>query len=275
MNFRVLLVVIMTFSCLSAAESNMQLSIWEGTGMANPAGATYNITYLELAGKGMSGYLEMNFSLQVNEIFGFRDIRRKTFSTGSYQIFLNPRFDLNEFLAKDLTLGSFRRWYISGFFQGRSDDDFSGEYYSIGISSDLALPYCDRFVVNIHKNFIHINQLKSGQWQASFENAGWLLKMDWQLPLKHISNDLMVTYQGWASFGFANNWAEENFLGPDENGIQVLHGTSSEYQMFNGIYWNMRKWAISTSFKLNRHIYYRDSENHAALSLYFGLHRKF
>ena len=123
--------------------------------------------------------------------------------------------------------------------------------------------------------FEHVNQPKNNNWKVSFEDAGWLAEIIWDTQLKEIGEDFTLSYRGKATYGFANNWAEENYLGPDDTGTYVLSGTSTEWLMFNGLFWNAKKWSISTSVKLQDHCLYRDSKNHDALSFWFGLHRKF
>jgi hypothetical protein len=66
-----------------------------------------------------------------------------------------------------------------------------------------------------------------------------------------------------------------NYLGPDDTGTMVPSGTSTEFQMFNGLFWNTGKWSIFTSLKLYNHCDYRDSQNHDKLYFWFGLHRRF
>ncbi len=266
----ILLIIILTFS-LQAENQEMTLSLRQGAGLPNPAGSTYNITFLELDGTGRTGFLQLNYTLQINEIIGLRDTRRQSVQPGSYQVRLNPRFELGGFLDQDLSWGPIFKWYLAALYEGRADQQFAGDFYSIGVRTDLEIPYLKEFSFDFYKQYEHVNRMKNNEWKDSFEDAGWLLRCDWKLGLKNIADDLIVTYEGWAGIGFANKWAKDNYLNNAEEAI----GTAGEWQMFNGIFWNTGKWAISTSFKLNRYLHYRDSNTHDALSIYFGLHRKF
>ena len=269
------LALLLAFSAVQANLGWMQLNLYKGVGVANPAGNTYNITYLEVEGTGNTGCLEMYFSVDINEFLGATDVVRESVQPGSYQILLNPRFSLDKFLLTDLQLGLVQEWYITGLYQGRADQQFSGDNYSIGLGTDIQIPYIEKFSFNFYKMFEHVNQQKNNNWKVSFEDAGWLAEIIWDTQLKEIGEDFTLSYRGKATYGFANNWAEENYLGPDDTGTYVLSGTSTEWLMFNGLFWNAKKWSISTSVKLQDHCLYRDSKNHDALSFWFGLHRKF
>lgn len=269
------LFIIFSIVELSAENFSLQLNLGEGVGVANPAGNTYNITYLEVEGSGSTGCCNLGFQFAVNEIFGARDVQRKSVQPGSYQVQLRPLLSLNKFLDADLKYGPVREWYIAGLYRGRAGYEFSGDFYAIGLGTDLTIPLIEKFSFNFYKIFEHINQQKNGEWKVSFEDSGWLAEVIWEAELKQIAADFNLSYIGNLTFGFGNNWAEKNYLGPDDSGVYVLSGTSSEFQMFNGFFWNTGKWSISTSFKLQNHCDYRDSKNHDKLSFWFGLHRRF
>jgi len=137
------------------------------------------------------------------------------------------------------------------------------------------IPLIDRFSFNIYKMYEHLNQQKNTEWQDAFKDSGWLAEMYWVTKLKQISTNFSLSYIGEMTCGFANKWAEDNYWGVDENGEDLLAGTPSTWQMTNDFFWNSGKWSLSTGVQFNYHADYRDSQEHDAITMYFGLQRKF
>lgn len=51
----------------------MQLNLYQGLGVANSFGDTYDLTYFEVEGGGRTGCLNFYYFVDVNDIFGIRD----------------------------------------------------------------------------------------------------------------------------------------------------------------------------------------------------------
>jgi len=52
----------------------MQLNLYEGIGVANSFGDTYDLTYFEIEGGGTTGFLNLYYFVDINDILGFRDV---------------------------------------------------------------------------------------------------------------------------------------------------------------------------------------------------------
>jgi len=185
---------------------------------------------------------------------------------------INPRFSLNTITGKDLKLGPVNEWYIATQYKGYN----GGNNYYAGIGTDMSIPYLERFSLNFYKMFEHINgtdtdgDFENDSFEDDFEDAGWVVAINWFTKLKTFNDKFNLSFQGWSDFGFGNTWAEEN-----NNYPEVDKGTPTEWQMFNGFFWNYKKWSVSTSVKLHKNFIYRETLNHDATSFFVGLHRRF
>ncbi|MBC8415447.1 MAG: hypothetical protein H8E11_03360, partial [Candidatus Cloacimonetes bacterium] len=105
-------------------------------------------------------------------------------------------------------------------------------------------------------------------------DAGWVAAINWYTNLKKFSEDFNLTYQGWSDFGFSNAYSEDQGDFYDANGVIGTH-VATEWQMFNGFFWNYKKWSLSTSIKFHNNFLYTDLATHDAISPWIGLHRRF
>ena len=127
--------------------------------------------------------------------------------------------------------------------------------------------------------FQHIDELEDpmdpeSEFESTFEDAGWVLAINWYTNLYRFSEDFNVTYQGWSDFGFANTYSEDLGVIYDDGEDKYEH-VATEWQMFNGFFWNYKKYSVSTSVKLHNNFLYTDMPTHDAVSIFVGLHRRF
>jgi nucleoside-specific channel-forming protein len=254
-----------------------QLNFYEGISVSNPYGSpfgdaeTYNLTYFEIEGGGRTGILNLYYFVDVEHIFGIRDEQKEGISPGSYFMKINPRFSMSSFVPK---LGPIKEMYLATQYKGWN----GGDNYYVGLGTDLAIPYFDSFSFNFYKMFQNINPGEDtngdgvdDSWEASFEDAGWVVAINWYTNVKKFSDDFNLTYQGWSDFGFSNKYSEDQGAfwidGPEH--------VATEWQMFNGFFWNYKKWSLSTSVKFHNNFLYTDLETHDAISPWIGLHRRF
>lgn len=265
---------LLSVSVLYAENFWMQMGLVEGMGMANSAGDVYNITYLQLESYGKTGCFDCFADIRINEFLGFRDIKRAAVQPASMQVYLNPRINLNEFSDRNLNLGPVKRWFLASRYKGRANYDLSGDFYSLGLATEWKIPLIDLFSLNFYKQFEYINYYKNNGWRDAMEDSGWLAEIYCYTGLKQIGEDLTLSYLGRLSYGFANQWAKDNYL-QNVAGSENKVGTTDEFVMYNGFFWQAKKWALSTGFEFHIHWQYRDYANHDKLSLFFGLHRRF
>lgn len=139
----------------------------------------------------------------------------------------------------------------------------------------MAVPFFDMFSFNFYKMFQHTDTMNAdGDWEVKFEDAGWVAAINWFTNLKKFNDDFNLTYQGWSDFGFANTYSEDQGDFFDANGKVGTH-VATEWQMFNGFFWNYKKWSLSTSVKFHNNFLYTDLNSHDAISPWVGLHRRF
>jgi nucleoside-specific channel-forming protein len=257
----VVLLVMLVSAGMFADFTWMQLNLYEGIGVSQPfAGETYNLTYFELEGGGRTGILNLYYFVDVNHIFGVRDELNEGNSPGNYFMKINPRFSLTKLMNKESCFGPIKESYLATQYKGWN----GGDNYYVGLGTDLAIPMVDMFSFNFYKMFQHIDGPNDdGDIESTMEDAGWVLAINWFTNLKKFSDDFNLTYQGWSDFGLANTYAED------------WGGVATEWQMFNGFFWNYKKWSLSTSVKLHNNFLYFDGETHDAISPWVGLHRRF
>jgi nucleoside-specific channel-forming protein len=250
----------------------MQLNLYHAINVANPYGSpfgdadTYPFTYFEIEGGGRTGILNLYFFVDVEHIFGIRDEeQRGGMSPGSFFMKINPRFSLASFIPE---LGPVKEMYLATQYKGWN----GGDNYYVGIGTDLAVPFFDMFSFNFYKMFQHVDELNDAgdEFEVKFEDAGFVAAINWYTNLYRFSEDFNVTYQGWSDFGFANKWSEDMGAITDK-----YDHVATEWQMFNGFFWNYQKYSFSTSVKLHNNFLYTDLPTHDAISFWFGLHRRF
>jgi len=243
----------------------LQLNLYEGVNVSNPYGSpwddadTYNLTYFEIEGGGRTGILNLYYFVDVEHIFGIRHEQKEGTSPGSYFMKINPRFSLSSFIP---SMSPVKEMYLSTLYKGWN----GGDNYYVGLGTDLSIPLFDRFSLNFYKMFQHLDGPNDdGDIESSFEDAGWVVAVNWYTNVKKFSDDFNLTYQGWSDLGFANKYSE------DQGDFHV----ATEWQMFNGFFWNYKKWSLSTSVKFHNNFLYTDLATHDAISPWFGLHRRF
>jgi nucleoside-specific channel-forming protein len=253
-----------------------QLNFYEGIGVSNPyGGETYNLTYFEIEGGGRTGCLNFYYFFDINNVFGVRDELKESVAPGDYFLKVNPRFSLNTISGKNLAIGPVKEWYLATLYLGWASGGYSGDTYYAGIGTDLDIPLFNMFSLNFYKRMENTNsQNTAGDWEVKFEDAGWVVAINWFTVVKKFSEKFNLSYQGWSDFGLSNTYAEDNNM-DWSTGIPVPCGTATEFQMFNGFFWNYDKWSLSTSVKFHNNFLYTDLETHDAISPWIGLHRRF
>jgi len=169
-------------------------------------------------------------------------------------------------------MGPVKEVYLATLYKGWSNVFGGGDNYYIGLGTDLDVPFFDMFSFNFYKMFQHIDQAEEDGDvpESSFEDAGFVAAINWYTNLYRFSEDFNVTYQGWSDFGFGNEWSEDMGVIFDE-----YEHVATEWQMFNGFFWNYKKYSVSTSVKLHNNFLYTDMPTHDAVTFWFGLHRRF
>jgi len=252
----VVLLVMLVSAGLFADFTWMQLNLYEAVGLANPFGDTYNDTYFEIEGGGRTGILNFYYFFDANHIFGQGENAfgaESPANSGDFFTKINPRFSLTKLMGREKCFGPIKESYIAAVYKGFN----GGENYYIGIGTDLAIPFFDMFSLNLYQ------KIDNTSFGADMEPAGFVAMINWYTNVKKFSDDFNLTYQGWSDFGFANTYSEDN------------GGEATEWQMFNGFFWNYKKWSLSTNVKLHKNFLYSSANNHDATSFFFGLHRRF
>ena len=272
----IILLGLLLATSMFADFSWLQLDLYEGIGVSNPyGGETYNLTYFEIEGGGKTGILDFYYFVDIEHIFGVRDELKEGVAPGSYFMKISPRLSLTKLMKRDKCFGPIKESYISMLYKGYASGGFSGDNYYVGLGTDLAVPFFDSFSFNFYKMFQNTNiQDTAGDWEVKFEDAGWVAAINWYTNVKKFSEDFNLTYQGWSDLGFGNTYAEDNNM-DWSTGTPVPCGTATEWQMFNGFFWNYKKWSLSTSVKLHNNFLYTDMDTHDAITPWFGLHRRF
>jgi len=254
-------IVIILLSLLLAASmfadfTWTQLNLYQAMGLANPFGDTYDDMYFEVEGGGRTGYLSFYYFFDANHIFGQGENAfgmDSPANAGDFFTKINPRFSLN-FLSKDgIKFGPVKEIYLASVYKGFN----GGENYYFGIGTDLTIPFFDMFSLNFYQ------KIDNTSFGAEMEPAGFVAMINWFTNVKKFNENFNLTYQGWSDFGFSNTYSEDN------------GGEATEFQMFNGFFWNYAKWSLSTSVKLHNNFLYSSMNNHDATSYFFGLHRRF
>ncbi len=267
-----ILLGLLLVSSMFADFTWMQMNLYHAINVSNPYGSpfgdadTYPFTYFEIEGGGRTGILNLYFFVDVEHIFGIRDEEQNGGnSAGSYFMKINPRFSLSALIP---AMGPVKEVYLATQYKGYC----GGDNYYVGLGTDLAVPFFDMFSFNFYKMFQHVDMLNDAgdEFESSFEDAGFVAAINWYTNLYRFSEDFNVTYQGWSDFGFGNKWSEDMGVIFDE-----YEHVATEWQMFNGFFWNYQKYSFSTSVKLHNNFLYTDMPTHDAISFWFGLHRRF
>lgn len=234
----------------------MQMNMYQAMGIANPFGDTYDDTYFEIEGGGRTGYLNFYYFFDVNHFLGQGENAwglEHPAIAGDFFTKINPRISLN-FLKKDgIKFGPVKELYLGAVYKGFN----GGECYYYGIGSDLDIPLFDMFSLNLY------SKIDNDGFGADMEAAGYVVMINWFTNVYRFSENFNLSYQGWSDIGFANSWSEDN------------GGEATEFQMFNGLFWNYQKWSLSTSVKLHNNFLYKSLNEHNATSIFVGLHRRF
>ena len=267
----VVLLMVLVSAGLLADFTWGQLNFYEGIGVSNPyGGETYNLTYFEIEGGGRTGILNLYYFFDVNNIFGIRDELKESVAPGDYFLKINPRFSLTQLMGREKCFGPIKESYLAVQYLGWASGGYSGDTYYVGLGTDLAIPFFDMFSFNFYKRFENTNPGEDtnndgipDKWEVKFEDAGWVAAINWFTVVKKFNEKFNLSYQGWSDFGFGNTYAEDG------------GGVTTEWQMFNGFFWNYDKWSVSTSVKFHNNFLYTDLETHDAISPWIGLHRRF
>jgi len=226
----------------------LQLNLYNAHNLANAFGSAYEDTYLELEGGGRSGFLDMYYFFDVNEIFGWGSHKDEA---GDFFTKIKPRFSLDAITRKDLSIGPVKEWYLASQYRGFN----GGEYYYAGLGTDLKIPGFDVFGLCLWPQFLRNRQ------GADMEYTGLQISLNWYTVLFHLPHESTLTYQGWLDYGFLN-----------DDGNDQENGTSDEFQMFNGFFVNKGHYSLSMSVKFYHHMTYHDSNDAGATSWFLGVH---
>ncbi len=224
-----------------------QMNLYSGYNLANfGGGKSYNDLYLELEGGSRSGVLDLYYFFDVNNIL---NLGERDEVNGDFFTKITPRFSLDGMLKKDLSVGIVNEWFLATQYKGFNG---SNTYY-VGLGTNLDMPGFDRFGANIFSAY------DSNNWGSEMEHVGYVLALNWYTELINFDNGANISYQGWSDIGFGNKTASE----------------STEFQMFNGFFYNKGHYSASYSVKFHDNAGYKESESSDAISHFIGLSYRF
>jgi len=230
-----------------------QLNLFHVQNHANSYGDTYHNTYLQVEGGGRSGFLNLYYFVDVNN---FLDSGEKD-DHGDFFIKIAPKFSIDAMTGKDLSIGPITEWYVATQYKGFNDM----ETYYLGLGVDLDTPFFDSLSTNLYTTYRNTS-FDHGD-NADWDYSGLVLATNWYTVLTTFENGANLSYQGWMDIGFGNDYSENN------------GGKGDEFQMFNGFYYNKDNYSLSYSVKLHNHFAYQNTENHDAVTHFFGVHYRF
>lgn len=226
----------------------LQLNLLSMHHGANAFGPTYNNTYLEVEGGARSGVLDLYYFFDVNEIFGWGTHRDEA---GDFFTKIVPRFSIDGITRRDLAVGPVKEWYVATRYKGFN----GGEYYYVGLGTDWRLKKVDMLEVMVWPKWLRTDG------SNDFHYTGVEASVVWYKTLCQLPWESNLSYQGWMDCGFANNFARKD-----------VNGTSTEFQMHNGIYWNKGHFSLSGAFKIYRNLTYHHQLNSNANTWFIGAH---
>ncbi len=219
---------------------------------ANPFGASYDNTYLEVEGGARSGVLDLYYFFDVNEIFGWGSDKKEA---GQFFTKIKPRISIDALTGRDLALGPVKEWYIATQYKGFND----GEYYAAGVGTDLAVPGVDLLQLCFWPTFVRFSGSSNTSY-AGFEfSVNWYKKV-WQMP-----GGIVFSYQGWMDYGFSNEYARTS---------GVPNSTPDQFQMFNGFFFTKDRYSVSFDVKFHHNFGYINQYHSDDTSYFAGLHYK-
>jgi len=230
-----------------------QINMFHVQNHANAFGDTYHNTYLQVEGGGRSGFLNLYYFVDVNNFLDSGQSGKKD-DHGDFFLKIAPKFSIDAMTGRDLSIGPVKEWFISTQYKGFNDM----ETYYVGFGVDWDAPFFDSIASNLYATYRNTS-LDNGS-DADWDYSGIVLATNWYTVLTTFENGANLSYQGWMDIGFNNDYAERN------------GGTHDEFQMYNGFYYNKENYSLSYSVKLHNHFSYNNTENHDAVTHFFGVH---
>ncbi|NLO91573.1 MAG: hypothetical protein GX410_06240 [Elusimicrobia bacterium] len=232
----------------------LNLNFFRTMHSADAFGPAYEGSYLEVEGGARSGALDFYFFYDAFDLLGMGTYKTRA---GDFFTKIKPRFSLDALTGKDLAAGPVREWYLATQYKGFN----GGEYYSAGPGVDLDVPGVDLLQAALWPKFVRF------QGSPDIEYAGVELSVNWCATIvRKMPWAGNLSYQGWMDYGVDNTYSRKS--GGD-------NFTLSEFQMFNGFYWNIGHYSVSASVKFNHNLAYKSQYASSATTWFTGAHYHF